>query len=102
MCLAVAARLLGRMAAVAIRAQHAALLDLCQQVGPTAEHGDYGYLAELVSQVVEIKNDRISFTTQFAGVLAQIGVHVRSIAMSTSKPAPCPLDALVVGRSTPW
>lgn len=47
------------MPTVAIRAQHAALLHLRDEVGLAAEHSDGTYLAYLVSQVVEFEHDGI-------------------------------------------
>jgi len=76
MYLPVAARLLGRMAAVAVRAQHAALLDFGEQIIPPAKGCDHGNFAELVSQVVEFEDHRVNFATQLAGVLAQVCVEV--------------------------
>ena len=87
------------MAAVAIRAQDATLFDLGQEIGPAAEHCDYGYLAKLVSQVIELQDYRIVLSACLARVLRQIRTYVRSVAVETGQSAPRPFDPFVVARS---
>jgi hypothetical protein len=71
-----AAGMMSRVASVAVRAQHAALLDLGQQISPASEGGDHRYFATLVSQVVELENHGVVLAAANAGMLAQVVINV--------------------------
>jgi len=84
------------MPAVAVRAQHATLFNFSQQILPAATQSDIGYMAKLVSQVIEFEDHWVILAAQLARVLAQVRVHVRSIAVKAGQSAARPFDPLVV------
>jgi hypothetical protein len=67
--------------AVAIGAQHSALVDLGKEVYSTAHGGNHHYFTNFVAQMVEVEHDRICLAAHNARMLAQVVVDVGSISM---------------------
>jgi hypothetical protein len=86
---------------VAVRAPHDALRDLRLDRRHTMPKGEPGDVVALVVEVVEVEDDRIGFTAQFARMLAEKLVQVGTVAVSPRPPAPHAFDAFIVARAAP-